>query len=422
MLSSVRLGNRMCYKFTRRKYSKSAMFITDARSINLKLKPYLDYKHLDTDLSCRGYGDQVKNVQNSIKRLEKIHQDISDLNKIRYSLRDNLEAVNDLDRKKTCLSEEYEELEYQMIISLLNLPNSISEETRAQVIYSSTKEFSECNNTERKLQKINNHINIGLERKWLKVLPCDQQGYYLLGSLAELENKLIDYARNTLLNENFLQTFNPDFVPSVVIESCGEDAFSTAHKLALKSHQIYGNIETGLCKFLVGGSSLEACSCFFAMTALYPAALPIKTFTISKHFTRSENAFGLYDGCQQSTLEIFVVYKQYDLSELINLIKKFYEPLKLPYRLVQSPVDELHFLESARINVEVFSPMLQKYVVVGNISSFRDFLSKRLRIEDDKENSFPKIHRCTLISFKKVLAALIENRVDDIEPDNIFNF
>ena len=158
------------------------------------------------------------------------------------------------------------------------------------------------------------------------------------------------------------------------------------------------------------------------MTALYPAALPIKTFTISKHFTRSENAFGLYDGCQQSTLEIFVVYKQYDLSELINLIKKFYEPLKLPYRLVQSPVDELHFLESARINVEVFSPMLQKYVVVGNISSFRDFLSKRLRIEDDKENSFPKIHRCTLISFKKVLAALIENRVDDIEPDNIFNF
>lgn len=50
---------------------------------------------------------------------------------------------------------------------------------------------------------------------------CGHKSYYFLGELAELEEALIKYTLNKLLQENFKLVSVPDILPSQVLKSCG---------------------------------------------------------------------------------------------------------------------------------------------------------------------------------------------------------
>ena len=50
---------------------------------------------------------------------------------------------------------------------------------------------------------------------------CGHKSYYFLGELAELEQALIKYTLNKLLQEKFQLVSVPDILPSQVLESCG---------------------------------------------------------------------------------------------------------------------------------------------------------------------------------------------------------
>ena len=119
---------------------------------------------------------------------------------------------------------------------------------------------------------------------------------------------------------------------------------------------------------------------------------------------------------QQSTCVSIIcldIEGQYQSFEpLIEKIKKFYTDLDLHYRIVSVKAENLQLQESQRIEIQIWSPLNQRYMPVGSLSKYGDFVSKRLHMKyyDSEKNlkNYNLMH-CTFIDTFKVLGCLIEN-------------
>ena len=120
---------------------------------------------------------------------------------------------------------------------------------------------------------------------------------------------------------------------------------------------------------------------------------------------------------QQSTCVSLIcldIEGQYQSFEpLIEKMKKFYTDLDLHYRIVSVKAENLKLEESQRIEIQVWSPLNQRYITVGSLSKYGDFVSKRLHMkyyDSEKNLKSYNIMHCTLIDTFKVLGCLIENK------------
>ncbi|KAJ3657290.1 hypothetical protein Zmor_009106 [Zophobas morio] len=229
---------------------------------------------------------------------------------------------------------------------------------------------------------------------------------FLKSDAALLEFSLTNYFQENLLKMGFTQFSNADFARSVVVDGCGDRKIFTLEGSNDELNRLH----------LVGGGSLHSFMAYFAKHSLQAAALPLKFFSLGRKYVSGDTGSDLFNLSQNSVARVFVAFeddRQMDetLHALTQQIIQLYEPLGYHFKLVYVPASDLEKGESLRVSVQMLSNFLQKYVEVGSLGVYDDYLSKRLLFTCmvNKERRFLKIISGEVLNVQRFLACAIEN-------------
>lgn len=255
-----------------------------------------------------------------------------------------------------------------------------------------------------------------LERKDL-VHFVDHNRYYLMEQAAHFDvNAMQALARHFIAKGDFVQTSNPDFVRCVLLEA---NATPLTHYHLVREEHLQNKLNTA---YLTGGAAFE--SFLGAMTKLcvYPSVLPLRFVACGRSYNRQDAQLSgspcppsLYTATQTNAVQSFVATKTADeadneMEQLLHLATDFYKTLDVPFRVVYTPPGSLTPAESLRASIEVYAPSLKRYVCVGRISNYGDFVSKRILFSSRREKHYDFLHLVggPVLYTTRLIAALIE--------------
>ena len=94
-------------------------------------------------------------------------------------------------------------------------------------------------------------------------------------------------------------------------------------------------------------------------------------------------------------------------KKLVNLQETIYKSLKLPYRVVNIPADDLGDVASRKIDLEVYMPGMGMYGEVTSASECLSYQSSRLNIRNG--SNFAYTLNATAVAIPRTLIGIIEN-------------
>lgn len=381
------------------------------RNTNIDLRKIENIWQVYIELNAKKaeYAKRKQEISNELNNLIKSEPDGDTTKKLKIQsdlLKDNIKKL------KTPLWS----AEEAATIEVLKLPNSLHNKTpdkENKVLYThlSPPNFKK------------DHLQIGRE---LNVLDFKNNlNYYLKGDAAIFELGAKFYFSKLLRQKKFVQFSNPDFVKSLIVEGCGTDHTNKDATFILHHNDENTTIDVDSRLHLTGGGSLFSYLAYHAKNVLYAKVLPLKYFTMGRQYIPApSDEDSLFHVSQSSVIETFCVVKTASeldqmLEELIVTLKEIYGNLGYHFRLSIISADKLHFWESLRVVVEMYSTSSQDYVEVGNISLSGDFISKRLMFTyvEAKVNKFPYILSGTLLNVPKFLACVLEQDVQFSLPE-----
>lgn len=172
---------------------------------------------------------------------------------------------------------------------------------------------------------------------------------------------------------------------------------------------------------------------YFARHTVQQTYFPLKYFSIGRYY---RNVLDLsYDSLfnlgQDTTINIFVATLEEEnlLDVLTSQLRQFYDALGYHYQLALIPANKLEKAESLRISVQMYSNHLNKYEEVASVSSYKNFISKRLLFSSsvNKERKYPMVYSGTWLNVSKLLGCVLENNylkneslLSDVLKHNIF--
>lgn len=229
----------------------------------------------------------------------------------------------------------------------------------------------------------------------------------------------VDYFRQ----HDFAQFSNADFTKTIVVEGGGvplESLYEIMHDF----HENYSNLV-----HLVGSGSWLSFLGYIAKTKVDKTLLPLQFVSTGRIYHRTvAKDLGLLDAVQSTAIQIFVAGTEQQANErfqvTLGLITKIYKALNLHFRVVQVPASQLETAECSAVRIEMFSRSLNKYIAVGNLSMYSNYISYRLRFqcEKDETNSQykPHIFGGTVCNVTKLLAIILET-YDGTIPRTLLN-
>lgn len=246
----------------------------------------------------------------------------------------------------------------------------------------------------------------------------DNNRYYLMEQAAHFDvNAMQSLARYFVKHGDFIQTANPDFVRCVLLEA---NATPMDDYHLVREEHLQNKINTA---YLTGGAAFE--SYLGAMTKLcvYPSVLPLRYVCCGRSYSRAEaKLYGpkpsLYTATQTNAVQSFVATQTADdadaqMEQILSLAIDFYKALDVPFRIAYAPAATLTPAESLRAVIEVYAPSLQRYVCVGRISNYGDFVSKRILFSTRREKQYDFLHLVggPVLYTARLIGALLEHGV-----------
>lgn len=293
------------------------------------------------------------------------------------------------------------EIEGTFINSFLSIPNNVLDKAPDQenIIFTYGKQSTE---------ECVHHLSYNDSIDYY-----NQFSYYLTANAAKFDTFFPINCLDHFKSHGFVHLSNPDFVKTVLVEGAGlnvNDVFEVQHH----HHENHTNL-----LHLVGNSSILSYLGFITRLRVYGTLLPVQWISIGKIYRRSiSNSFGLYDHHQSTGVQIFIAGTKEQIfdkfNDTLNLISKFYESTGIHFRIVEIPANQLKMAECFAIRIEMYSPHFKKYIEIGNLSNYSDFISKRLSFiyEKDKKNNicdFPYILSGKICNVTRLLAILLES-------------
>lgn len=230
-----------------------------------------------------------------------------------------------------------------------------------------------------------------------------------------LPMKALEY----LLEQEYIQTSNPDFLRTFVTRTGGiEDHENcTIYEDDLK-------VEDQFLK-LIGGGSFASFIPYITKLSLYPTALPLKLVTMGREYGAYEKEGEGRIASQAQTVTLLEANKNesdsLDRVEcLIEVYKNYYSTYGQSFRFSYAPARSLGPAEALRIDVEVESTYTNEFVTVANIRYFSDYISKRTLFNyrlDNKTFGFPHLIGGTFLQMPRLLSAV---NTENIEIDTYF--
>eukprot|EP00095_Tigriopus_kingsejongensis_P009334 maker-scaffold247_size239117-snap-gene-1.25 protein:Tk09334 transcript:maker-scaffold247_size239117-snap-gene-1.25-mRNA-1 annotation:"serine--trna mitochondrial" len=298
-------------------------------------------------------------------------------------------------------------------LDFLKLPNVLSPETPAE-----RDRDVHARGVPPDLAQPRSHLDLAGESVFWA--PHSPSAYYLLGPVARLEQSLIRRACAGWEAANGIAMSSPDFTRSVVVEGCGRDFMDPRQVLALTPTHDFKDRASTQGMHLVGGASLYTMASFLSKNVIRsPLALPQTFFVAGRqyHPVSDGDDRGLFSVQQSMAVQVLHVCEsepsaeeQFSLAQ--NVWKEFFDGLDVHYKFTLVNATQLHSSESKKMNVSMFSPWLQEYIHVGDISLFGDFLSKRLMFKYGVQDQSENVHVVsgTFANITRLVACIIENR------------
>lgn len=321
------------------------------------------------------------------------------------------------------------DMEEDVMEKVLKLPNELDPKTPIDksVILKSVGSVTEISEKNRR-----SHIDIGTSLDLLEYKNpiC----YYLSNDAVLFELAVLAHAGRVLDGNNMVKVIGTDFARSLLVEASGLNHEDPMAAFVIENHN---EVERGSPNrmHLVGGASLISFLAFHTRQLINPKDFPLKYFATGRQYTplpRDKHLCGLFAACQASVAHAFVVVKDAKsedyrilFEELLETVCKLYDDLCNHYRVVMQSASELQSCEEMRVSFEMWSPFLNRYVEIGHISTYGDYLSKRLLIayQTPTGREFPAVISGTVLSVPRLLACLLEQNPEKfVIPSKIAEF
>ena len=254
-----------------------------------------------------------------------------------------------------------------------------------------------------------NHLPLAESRGWVDLAAgAETSGSkfaFLKGPLALLELGLQQLAVRRLAARGFTPVATPDLVKPALVEACG---FQPRGPNA----QVYFVRDADLClagtseiplagslagKRLKGATRLAGFGHCFRTEAGSPGA-----------YSR-----GLYRLHQFTKVEMFAACAPADSErlhdELVGHTTSLCDALRLPWRLLDMPTQELGASAYRKFDVEVWMPGSRRWGEVASITNCTDFQARRLDVKMERGGDFAHTLNGTACAVPRMLIALVEN-------------
>ena len=243
--------------------------------------------------------------------------------------------------------------------------------------------------------------------------------YYLMGNPARLVTAMINYARDYMINKNFIYCIPPFMIRSDVVNGVMSFAEMEAMMYKIEGEDL----------FLIGTSEHSMIG-KFKDTILKPAELPITMTSYSPCFRKEVGAHGIeergiYRVHQFEKQEMVVICKPEESMEWYNKMWSYtvdiFRNLNIPVRTLECCSGDLADLKVKSCDVEAWSPRQQKYFEVASCSTLGDAQSRRLgiRVKGENGNYYPHTLNNTVLASTRALIAFLENNLNEDGSVNI---
>jgi len=243
--------------------------------------------------------------------------------------------------------------------------------------------------------------------------------YFLMGDIARLSTAMLNYARDYMIDKNFIYCIPPFMIRSDVVSGVMSFAEMDAMMYKIEGEDL----------FLIGTSEHSMIGKFKGQI-LKENELPITMTSYSPCFRKEVGAHGIeergiYRVHQFEKQEMIVICKPEDSMEWYNKMWKYtveiFRNMNIPVRTLECCSGDLADLKVKSCDVEAWSPRQQKYFEVGSCSTLGDAQARRLgiRIKGDNGNYYAHTLNNTVLASTRALIAFLENNYNEDGTINI---
>ena len=237
--------------------------------------------------------------------------------------------------------------------------------------------------------------------------------YYLMGDIARLSSAMLSYARDYMIDRDFIYCIPPFMIRSDVV-----DGVMSFEEMDAMMYKIEGED-----LFLIGTSEHSRIG-KFKDQLIKEDKLPITMTSYSPCFRKEVGAHGIeergiYRVHQFEKQEMIVLCKPEESMDWYNKMWKYtveiFRNMNIPVRTIECCSGDLADLKVKSCDVEAFSPRQSKYFEVGSCSTLGDAQARRLsiRVKGENGNYYPHTLNNTVLASTRALIALIENNYNE---------
>ncbi len=237
--------------------------------------------------------------------------------------------------------------------------------------------------------------------------------YYLLGTPARVMTAMINYARDFMIEKDFVYAIPPFMIRSNVVSGVMsfDDMESMMYKIEGEDLYLIGTSEHSM----IGR---------YKDTIIKESELPIKMTSYSPCFRKEVGAHGIeergiYRVHQFEKQEMIVICKPAEsmdyFQKMLSYTVEIFRSMNIPVRTIECCSGDLADLKVKSCDIEAFSPRQNKFFEVGSCSTLGDAQSRRLGIRVKGENGtyYPHTLNNTVLASTRALIALLENNYNE---------
>ena len=377
---------------------------------NEKIKLVDDFLKLDEKWKKLKFEEDSFRAQRN-----KISQEINNL--IKENKKDKIESLKEQAKKIPDnikkIQENRTDLEVKIKKILYKIPNIIHPSVPIGKDSSENVEVKRFGKIREYNFEVKSHVDLGEELGLLDFdTSADVAGkgfYFMKGELALLNMALINYARDFMLNKDFIYVEPPLMIKRDVLDSVYSTAEIEAMGYKIQGEELY----------LIATSEHPLIAQFIGKT-LNGYKLPIKQTGYSMCFRKEIGSHGIdekgiYRTHQFNKQEMIVIcepedsYKWYDT--MLNYSIELFKSLEIPFRVLECCSGDLADLKAKSCDLECWSPRRNEFFEVTSLTNMEEAQARRLGIKIEKNGKIYFAHTLnnTVIATSRALVAIMEN-------------
>lgn len=319
------------------------------------------------------------------------------------ALNQNFQAMVTLQRTLDDSRKSFHDIHEQFNSSFLSLPNKLSPDTPNQerIVHEFGRKLEDSAGSRHQ-----HHISY---TELIKLF--DENVYFLQNAAAAFDHTFTLQCLDQFRRHQFSQFNNCDFIRTIVLDSVAEpleSVYEVQHGFDEKNKNLV---------HLTGaGSWLSYLGCI-TLSKIDKPDLPLRSVSAGRIYRpTTRNDSGLFDVAQSTAIQIlladFDVCINQRFESTLKLIIDMYEAIDIHFRVVYVPVHQLSRSACFTARIEMYSPSQRRYIEIGNLSHFGDFLSHRLRFQcegaEKATQHKPHILLGTVCNVTRLLGIILE--------------